>query len=66
MVVRPICYKLRPKLPKTYFVKYGIVLFLLSLTLQYLLICCFSNIVFYSISCNLTCNFGISSYNIES
>ena len=66
MVVRPICYKLRPKFPKTYFGKYGIVLFLLSLRLQYLLLCCFSNIVFYSISCNLTCNFGISICIIES
>ena len=27
MVVRPICYKLRLKFPKTYFGKYGIVLF---------------------------------------
>ena len=35
MVVRPICYKLRLKFPKTYFGKYGVVLFLLSLRLQY-------------------------------
>lgn len=61
MVVRPICYKLRPKFPKTYFGKYGIVLFLLSLILQYLLLCCFSNIVFYSISYTYTCKFSISN-----
>ena len=66
MVVRPICYKLRPKLPKTYFGKYGILLFLLSLRLQYLLLCCFSNIVFYPIFYTFTCNFVVSSYNTES
>lgn len=61
MVVRPICYKLRLKFPKTYFGKYGIVLFLLSLRLQYRLLCCFSNIVFYSISYTYTCKFSISN-----
>ena len=66
MVVRPICYKIGLKLPKTYFGKYGILLFLLSLTLQYLLICCFSNIVFYPIFYTFTCNFVVSSYNTES
>ena len=35
--------KMGLKFPKTYFGKYGIVLFLLSLRLQYLLLCCFSN-----------------------
>lgn len=66
MVVRPICYKLRPKFPKTYFGRYGIVLFLLSLILQYLLLCCFSNIVFYPIFYTFTCNFVVSSCSIES
>ena len=66
MVVRPICYKLRPKFPKTYFVKYGILLFLLSLRLQYLLLCCFSNIVFYPIFYTFTCNFVVSSYSTVS
>ena len=66
MVVRPICYKLRPKFPKTYFGKYGIVLFLLSLRLQYLLLCCFSNIVFYIKYYNYTYKYCISSYSTVS